>query len=184
LPRTSSRSIITADGRQDARVQAPPIRDDGLQLNEHREFQRTFWFIQRCAWMVFAFILLLVLAGLSGAGGHLSTATVTMATGQIEYPRISRWQSEDEFTVTFGVGNDIHRLTLSPIFFEYFEVDGVQPQPQRTVASRDGTTLEFAAEAAAPAQVTLYLRGLRPGFPRYSVALDGLATDVSTAILP
>jgi hypothetical protein len=165
-------------------VQAPPIRDDGLQLEEQRAFQKIFWITERCAWALFSLLLLLVLAGFTGAGGYLATARITTGTIEVEYPRISRWESSEELTVKFPAGSASHRLSLGPAFFEYFEIESAQPQPERTLATRDGTTLIFSAEEAAPTEVILYLRALHPGFPRYSVAADGVVSDLSTTILP
>lgn len=51
--------------------EVPPIRPDGLQLDEHRQFQERFWTIERAAWIVFGMIVIAALAGAFGAGGRL-----------------------------------------------------------------------------------------------------------------
>ena len=169
---------------EDAHVREPPIREGGLQIEEQRAFQRLFWKVERCAWAAFMVLLLLVLAGLTGAGGYLSRATAVLATGDVEYPSISRWESSDELKAAFATAASPHRFTLGAVFFEYFEVEAVHPQAERALATRGGTTWEFAAEPGVPLEITIYVRALRPGFPHYSVALDSTATDVSTVILP
>ena len=165
-------------------MQEPIIRDDGLQLEEERSFQRTFWIMERCAWVVFALALACAIAGLTGAGGYFSRATFTLADSRIDHPRITRWEASDEITVTFAPGKGMHRLTLGPAFFDAFEVEGVAPQPERSLATAGGTMLEFRARPSAVSRVTLYVRALRPGLPRYMLTVDEASTSVSTTVLP
>jgi len=60
----------------------------------------------------------------------------------------------------------------------------MEPQPERSVATADGTMLEFGARPSAGTRVILYVRALRPGFPRYSLTVDAASRSVSTAVLP
>ncbi|WP_011582823.1 MULTISPECIES: hypothetical protein [Chelativorans] len=165
-------------------MQVPPVRKDGLQLEEKRNFHRLFWIVERVAWVVFALILILALAGLTGSGGYFSTATQSLSTGQVEHPRIARWEASDELRVSFEGGAEKHRLDISYSFFEYFEVEGIQPEPERMLTLPDGVAMEFAAEEGAPAKVIVYTRSLHAGRVSYRIALDGASTDASTLILP
>lgn len=166
-------------------IEAPPVREDGLQLGEDRVLQERFWTGQRVAWGAFALIGLLALSGLSGAGGPLATATRVTPEGELRHPRVARWTRSDEIAVRFAGAADRHRLALSDAFLERFAIEGVQPQPERALAGPEGIVLEFAATGGAGARVALRVRPERPGFARYAVALDGRApVEVATVILP
>lgn len=165
-------------------LQAPPIRKDGLQIDEKRKFQQTFWTVERVAWAVFVLILFLTVLGLTGSGGFFATASRTIDTGRLEYPRVSRWEASSEFRVAFSGGAETHRLAIEPIFFEYLEVEGIQPQPERSFTSADGVVMEFAAEQGAPVNVILYYRPLRPGYFNYNLRMDDAATSLSMVVLP
>ncbi|WP_309084295.1 hypothetical protein [Chelativorans sp.] len=165
-------------------MQAPPVRDDGLQLDERRHLQRAFWSVERFAWVVFALVLLLAIAGFTGSGGYFSKAEAAFPAGQIEYPRVARWEASDEVSVSFNGGADRHRLTFDHTFFEYFEAEGIHPEPERMTTGPDGVVMEFAAEEQAPVKVILYLRAMHPGLAQYRVGLDGSAAGASTLVLP
>lgn len=162
-----------------------PIRDDGLQLEEHREFQERFWTIERWAWMAFGLILLLGLAGLAGGGGLLAHTNIVTDAGEVDYPRVARWESADEMTITFGLPAGEHRLALSPRFSQFFQIEDIQPMPERSFTSPAGEVMEFQAENGPPSKVVLHLRAQRPGLARYDISLDGGSpVGVTTVVLP
>jgi hypothetical protein len=171
-------------GNEDAQMQMPPTREDGLQVEEDRPFQRAFWVVERCAWALFSLLLLLAMAGLTGAGGYLSRGSYSMPVGDVDYPRVSRWGASDTLRVRFDDGGPTHRLTLGSQFFRYFELATIQPQPERAFAEGSGATFEFTAAPPGRAEVTLYVRAFEPGFPSYRLGLDGTDTQLSTVILP
>jgi hypothetical protein len=165
-------------------MQAPPIRDDGLQVEDKRRLQRFFWSLERIAWAVFALVLLLAILGLTGSGGYFARATATFPAGEADYPQVSRWEASDELIIRFSEGADTRRLTLSPEFFYYFEVGGMQPEPERSFTGGNGVVMEFSAEQGAPVNVAIYVRALHPGKVDYRIGLDGDAAAASTIILP
>jgi len=162
----------------------PEPQENGLQLNEDRPFHERFWVVERWAWVLFAIIILMALAGLTGGGGVLSRASATLDTGEVDYPRITRWESSDDLTVTFDADRETHRLTLGRPFSEYFEVEAVQPEPSRSLAAGDAYVMEFNAEADPPARVTLHIRPMHPGIARFQLGLDGEQTAATSVILP
>lgn len=165
-------------------LQGPPIRKDGLQIDERRHFQEIFWTVERFAWIIFALVLLLALLGLTGSGGFFAKATETLDTGTAEYARFSRWEASDEIRFTFNGGAGMHRLAVEPVFFDYFQMEGVQPAPQRAFFNQDGLVMEFAAEQGAPVDAVLYYRPLKPGYLSYRVVLDGTDANLATIVLP
>lgn len=162
----------------------PPIRDDGLQLEEHRDFQKILWMIERVAWIAFVLILLGALAGLTGSGGYLSRNTTTLATGVVEVPRVARREASDEISITFGAGREDHHLLFGRRFDDYFEIESIQPEPEQTMGSPAGTRMQFAAERSASMHVVVHVRPLRPGLPQYSIYLDDARAEVAALILP
>jgi hypothetical protein len=165
-------------------IAQPPVRDDGLQIEEDRGFQERFWTIERWAWAVFGLIILLALTGLAGGGGFLAHSTMQMEAGQVDYPRVARWEAADEITVVFASDNPEHRLTISPQFSKYFQIEDIQPLPDSTLISPAGETMMFKAEGG-PTQVVLHLRAQRPGLASYDLSLDGGSpVGATTVVLP
>jgi hypothetical protein len=165
-------------------VKLMPIRPDGLQLEEPREFQKRFWIAERIAWIIFALIIMLALLGFTGAGGPFSRTSVEIAGASLDYPRVSRWQTSDELRVTLPPGNEERRLTFAPAFYESFQVEGIEPQPESQISTAKGIEMTFAADADAPALIVIYVRPLHPGFPSFAVGLNGNDQRISSVILP
>lgn len=164
--------------------QAPPIRKDGLQVEEDRHFQRRFWIIERWAWLAFGLIAVAALAGLSGGGGYFGHTTITTASAMLEVPRITRWQRPDDITVTFNTANDTHRVVMGLPFVENFSIEQIQPQPERSYLTTDGQAIEFAAEGSAPHVAVLHVRAHRPGMARYVIEVDGEPAEWALVVLP
>lgn len=164
---------------------APSIRPDGLQLEEHRGFQERFWTIERIAWIAFGIIALLALVGLTGGGGMLAQQTLSLDAGEVTYPRVTRWEATDEIRVTFAADGPERRLTLSQSFAEHFQIEDIQPEPDSTAATAAGELMVFRAEQGQPAQVTLHMRALSPGLASFEIGLgEGERRPVSSLILP
>lgn len=162
----------------------PPVRSDGLQLDENRPYQERLWAVERWAWGAFLVLTLAAALGATGAGGPFSRNLVAVEGGEIDLPRITRWQASDEMTVRFARGSGERTLLLSPQFSRSFQVEAVLPRPERVVAAPDGHTFHFAA-GDGRAEAVLHLRSLFPGLVRYRVGIDGSTpTERSTLILP
>jgi hypothetical protein len=165
-------------------VQDPPRHQDGLQLEEDRSFQNAFWTAERIAWGMFGLFVLAALLGLTGAGGYYANSRISVPTGELLHPRIARWNSTEMVKVTFVPGNDTRRLTIGRPFFEHFRVTRIDPPPVKSTQDAEGTVMQFSAQPAVPLMVIIHLRAYRPGFPRFSMALDGIAVEMSPSILP
>jgi len=165
-------------------LQAPSVRSDGLQLEEKRSFQERFWTAERYAWILFAIVILLALAGLSGGGGYFSRGQVSAGSAEIDFPRISRWESSDELKITLTEERAVHRIVLQHPFSEYFQIEDVQPQPERLLLAGDAEVMEFAAEPGRPARATIHVRAVHPGLARYGISVDGAPSEITTLVLP
>jgi hypothetical protein len=165
-------------------VKHPPIRSDGLQLEEPRTFQRFFWRLERIAWCVFAFIVLLALLGLTGAGGPFSRATARFSAGSLEYPRIGRWLTPDELRIHPDASGEPILVVLDSDFVESYELQSAVPGPARQWLQPGGVAMEFPAETGARTPIILGIRPRAPGFPTFAVELNGERIGLAAAILP
>lgn len=151
----------------------PPVRTDGLQLEERRGFQERFWRVQRWAWAGFGLVVLAALAGLTGSGGPLSRATLELGAGSIDYPSVARWQAADSLTLQLAPGRAGRTLLLSSGFAESFEIETVHPAPLLWESGADGHRMRFAVDAGAPVTIHLHVRPLKPGLTEATASLDG-----------
>ena len=160
------------------------IRPDGQQLDENRSYQETLWTVERWAWLVFIAITLTAALGATGAGGPFSHRLAVLEGGQVDHPRIARWEASEEMAVHFAAGSGPRTLMLSPAFAQSFQIEGVQPEPDRVEATPDGQVMHFDA-VGGPVQVVIHLRPQYPSLATYRVSLNGgAAQTLSTLILP
>lgn len=165
----------------------PKVRDDGLQLDEHRSFQERFWRSERIAWIFFVVIVGVALLGGFGSGGPLAMDTTDAAAAIIEHPRIGRWEGTDEMTITFKPDptRPEQSLHLSNSFAETFQVEDIQPLPLRTLIADGGQTLYFANPDRTSGTVTLHLRAQSAGFASFDIAInEGEPQSLTSFIFP
>jgi hypothetical protein len=163
----------------------PASHKDDLELGEDRAFQERWWQAQRVAWLGFALIVALAIAGLTGSGGVFADATASGAAGSIDYPRITRWQADDAVEVQLQPSSASQRtLTLSRDFVELFQIVDVEPRPIASTATAEGVDLTLAARPGEAGTVTLKLRALHPGIIGYYAAIDGERLNATTVALP
>lgn len=163
---------------------APPVRPDGLQLDEHRALQRRVWRIQRAGWAVFALICLAALLGLTGGGGPLHAARLHLGPVEIELPRISRWQAPDELRLRVLEDDGPHRLVLDQAFLDRFEVERIDPRPETMRAAPRGQVMDFLALGPPPHEITLHLRAERAGLAAFDLEIDGQRARLHSLVLP
>ena len=162
---------------------APSVRPDGLQLEDDRRYQERLWTAERWAWGFFVLVTLAALLGATGAGGFLSRYQAVTAAGEIDLPRVARWQTSDHMVIRFA-GGGTHRLLLSPEFSRAFQVDAIRPEPERVVSGPDGQTVQLAG-GDGPAEAFIYFSPRNPGRAQYSIALDDAPpVALSTVTLP
>ena len=159
------------------------VRPDGLQLDEHRGWQRGMWRVQRASWLGLALFLGLALAGWTGRGGVAHHREAALGAGRIEFPRVTRWGAADDVTVTFAGPGTEHVLHLGTGFVDAFEIEAVVPAPRATRAVADGQEMVFAT-AEGGGVVRLQIRPSSFGVVRFGAALDGAGAAFSTLVLP
>ncbi len=167
-------------------LEQPIVREDGLQLDEHRRFQERFWTIERIAWCVFALIIVAGLCGAFGSGGPLATKVTVIDRAIIEHPRIGRWEGADEMMVRFKPDHaeQTRSLFLSNSFAEVFQVEDIQPLPMRTVIEAGGQRLFFDNPGNDGGMVTIHLRAQSAGSASFNLGIDSELMSLSSFIFP
>ena len=160
---------------EDTEIERPPIRADGLQIEEDRTFQERVWSSERAALGAFAVIVLAALSGLAGSGGPLAERRLATEAGTIEYPRVMRWETADRVVLRLAATRPTHEVVLFAPFADRFEIDAVQPVPLTARAGQERLSLDFASDGAAGTEVVLSIRPSAPGLVRYRIGLDGAA---------
>lgn len=162
----------------------PPLRDDGLQIDEDRGFQERFWRLQRIAWLVFGAICILAILGLTGSGGPLRGTSLRLDGAQVDLPRISRWEAADEISITFTAPAGPPTLRIGPEFFDKFSVERIQPEPQATSLTAAGQVLTFPAQGPGPYRVTMDIRAFHFGLADFDIAAGADSRRARILILP
>jgi hypothetical protein len=136
------------------------------ELDEDRTFQERFWDVERVAWLILALIVIAALAGFSGQGGAFARATVSGPTGMIEYPRVTRWETSDEFRLTLAAGAGRQAaVEIGSSFPDMFEFEDIQPAPAKSYATSSGQRLVFDLDAApAEREIIMHVRAMKPSF--------------------
>lgn len=168
----------------DKKLNCPPVRSDGLQLQEHRGFQERYWFIQRIAWCGYLVIVIVALLGLTGSGGYLHKQTVVFKGATVELPRVSRWEGSDDMKVTFSDGQTVHDLVISSAFFDRFSVEQIRPEPMQEDAMADAQGLRFSASGDAPHKVWFDLRAMHFGWTSFRVQIGEETRTINLLVLP
>lgn len=116
----------------------------GLQVDEDRSWQEEFWTAQRIGWLLMALFILAALLGLTGKGGPFASATAQSPGGTIDYPQITRWQSDEQVTLRLPeTARGEVEVGLSPGFTRVFAVDSIVPEPSASEAGENGLAFTF-----------------------------------------
>lgn len=164
-------------------IETPRVRDDGLQLEEDRAFQERFWCGERLALGGFALIILLALLGFAGSGGPLALRTVATSAGSVEHPRVLRWETADRLHIVMTLDQPRHQVVLADPFSAWFDIEGVQPEPESAFIGSEGLVLQFAADGVPRPEVVVRMRPNAPGLARYRIVLDGTEPMTLTQLI-
>jgi hypothetical protein len=161
-----------------------PLRPDGLQLDEDRRFQERFWTVERFAWGGFGIVIAAALAGLTGGGGPLANASRALGDATIEYPVITRWTTADKLTVHLPPA-EVPTILLGPRLLDVFEIESIQPHPSASITTPEGLKLEFRADGAGTAPVTIVLQSDAVGRVSFDVSVAEAGTArLTTLVMP
>lgn len=133
-------------------------------------------------------VVVAALLGLTGKGGPLASATVRTHAGSIEYPRISRWQSNDHLTVTLPpeASGEVE-VRLSNAFVELFAVQAITPEPSRAAAVAGGHRFTFDVDrAGGPKVLQFQISASNPRLEqKVAIAIGGSApAELTITVLP
>lgn len=159
----------------------------GLEVDEDRAWQEKFWTAQRFGWILMALFILAAAAGLTGMGGPLASARAELGGGTIDYPRITRWQADDQMQVRIAPASPAEvELTLSREFVQLFSIGSIQPEPSEVQATAAGHRFTFESEPGAQRVISLTVRASRPVLAqRFRVSLgDAEAKQMTITVLP
>lgn len=162
----------------------PPVREDGLQLEEHRRLQEWFWTVQRVCWIGFGLISVIALLGFAGSGGPFQKQQIEFASGVVEVPRISRWEGSDDMIIRFEADAGARDISITQPFFDRFMIERIQPEPAENLIITNGQSMRFAHEGAPPHLVDVSVRSMHFGWTRFDLTMGGETKTVSLLVLP
>src|SRR4051812_23546923 len=149
-----------------------------LEIEQDHDFQRRYWRLQRGAWVGLALVLLAGILGLFGSG-PLAHATIGApgAPLRLEYDRFGRIEAPSTLTAlvrpsTRRPGEAI--LHLDRGFTDNFQIERVQPMPERAEAGPDHSVYAFRVTGPGePVRVTFRLRPEQIGPRSGRMRVDG-----------
>lgn len=151
----------------------PADRDADYPIEEYMAFQRREWISERIGWCLLILIALVALSGLL-AYGPLSRAHATDTSHRlsIEYDRFERITVATHLTLRVAAPTAPFAIRLGSDFTSHFELDSVEPRPQRSTQGRDGLVLTFDPPPGGDFTAVLWYRPRRAGLVEFSAALD------------
>jgi len=114
---------------------------------EDAHFQDMSWTLQRVGWVA---VVLIALAALTGVLSHgFFSNVVARQNGfplTVSYERFQRMSVLYRFDLSMARGaEDETRITFNKAFWDLYEIDSIQPQPERSSSNDGGFTLTFDA---------------------------------------
>ena len=150
--------------------------NDEIAVGEDLDFQRKWWRFENAAWVVFALIIVLDLAGLFGRGPIARAERhSTDGTIDVKYERIERTDSPSILSIRFGqpaIQDGKINLYVSESLVKGLGTQRVIPAPQSTLVGDGGLTYTFPA-SRPPASVDLALEPTGPGIYDFTIGVVG-----------
>ena len=146
-------------------AQKQPVDDlpapASLEVDQDLAFQRREWTAQRVGWLVMVALVILALAGLTGAG-PLATAEERGATDalRVEYSRFERVQATTDLRIELATnGADSAQVWIASAYLDGIELQHISPEPVETRGETDRQHFTFAAaEGGTTVPVTFQFR--------------------------
>lgn len=144
----------------------PATGPTGLQVGEDRAWQEKFWTAQRVGWIAMTVFILAALLGVTGKGGPVASASARSGDASIDYPRITRWQSDEEISLRLpGSASGRVEVLLSPEFSRLFSIKSIVPEPSSSETTASGNAYRFdVAGGRSEQNITFNVTSGRPVF--------------------
>jgi hypothetical protein len=157
---------------------------EALQLDEHLDFQRREWRVQRVGWFALAAFVLAALAGVFGSG-PLSRAVATAPGLAVDYERFIRADVRSRLTIEMARPDSTTaaQLSISRNYFDAINITRIFPQPS-TVELRGGEAVlsfERPEPGTLPMAIELEFKARRMG-RRTATLRSGGATVAFTQL--
>ncbi|WP_140987066.1 hypothetical protein [Asticcacaulis tiandongensis] len=165
--------------------QEPKIRSDGLQISESPAFQRTFWRVERLAWIGFAVIIVAALLGLTGSGGPLSQGKLQVGPADVTYTRIVRWQTASRLSITMAnIPPNGVNIVLGDSYSSGFSMDSISPEPKAVDLIADGHQFHFTGQSGTRGRIEFDLTARSPGRVSFDMTVGTETRPVTIWVLP
>lgn len=165
-------------------IAIPPVRADGLQLEEQRRLREWFWTAQRVSWMAFGIVCVIALLGFTGSGGWFHTQSIQFSAGTIELPRVSRWEASDNMMIRFDDLVGPREVTIGQPFFDRFTVERIQPEPAANSVMTNAQGMVFDATGDPPHIVDISIRSTHFGWTSFDLGMGDEMHRASLLVLP
>lgn len=155
-----------------------------LQVNENQTFQTWFWGAQRIAWVLLGGLIAAALLGLTGVSGPYAQRVVENAFFSVDYPAITRRQTESVLDFTVTSDQPATTLHFDKTFQRTFTIMSMTPPPTDAFATDTGVAYRFALAGQGAKTLRIVVMTNRSGVVDYTVLVDGRTALLSSVILP
>jgi hypothetical protein len=154
-----------------------------LEIEEHIEFQRTGWKVDRVGWAVMFAVILAALGGLFG-NGFLGATTIATTDGslQLTYDRFGRYGADSTLTARLSEGalrEGEWRLAIARGYLEGMAIDNIEPEPDTVEGENGALVYTFTASETSDIVVTFDMTGDSVGSVHGTARLAGSLQSVS-----
>jgi hypothetical protein len=151
-------------------------------VGEDPAFQRRIWLVQRCAWVVMAFVILLALLGGFGRGPFSAREAISPdGRLRVRYEAVLRQDSTTRWHIALPPG--AAAFTIRSEALRDIEVVNSEPPLPRQARDASSARMELAPGPAG-GLVSLTLHPARPGLLAFEVAIEGASVRFRSLVLP
>lgn len=158
----------------------------GLDIDEHMQFQRQEWSVERIGWVATWLFVLSGLLGLTGTG-PISSSTRESGNLRAEYARFTHVSKPTPIRLTLHPAEgESPEVAISGDLLRVFEISGIIPQPQKQTPRKDGAIVyTFESPPGSPEfDVVIHGRIMQAGNHRTRIEHAGDAVEFSQLAYP
>ncbi|HWP56946.1 MAG TPA: hypothetical protein VNL14_03545 [Candidatus Acidoferrales bacterium] len=148
----------------------PPIGEDIT-------FQRRFWIVERCFWVLLTGVVVLALGGFFGAASP-TYAVAPAGRFRVAYERFTRYAAPTKLVCEFSdksAGGEL-RIRINDAYAKAFKFEQIFPWPASLTKSGDDWVFSFSGDSRSPMRVTFYVKPEKIGALQARVAIDEAGT--------